>query len=78
MQTSVTGALLEPDLRTRTPWATFSSTALRKTPYKQNVAYALQSDAAYKLNDSHTLRAGVFLQSDHSTSRTDFGSHRPG
>jgi outer membrane receptor protein involved in Fe transport len=37
--------------------------------YKQNVAYALQSDAAYRLND-HTLRAGVFLQSDHSKSLT--------
>jgi hypothetical protein len=38
--------------------------------YKQNVAYALQSDAAYKLNDVHTLRAGLFLQSDHSKSDT--------
>jgi hypothetical protein len=39
--------------------------------YKQNVAYALQSDAAYKLNDMHTLRGGVFLQSDHSKSLTN-------
>jgi len=38
--------------------------------YKQNVAYALQSDASYKLNDAHTLRGGVFLQSDHSKSLT--------
>lgn len=38
--------------------------------YKQNVAYALQSDAAYKLNASHTIRGGVFLQTDHSTSAT--------
>jgi outer membrane receptor for ferrienterochelin and colicins len=38
--------------------------------YKQNVAYALQSDAAYKLGDSHTLRAGLFGQSDHSKSAT--------
>jgi outer membrane receptor for ferrienterochelin and colicins len=38
--------------------------------YKQNVAYALQSDGAYKLNDSHTLRAGIFAQSDHSKSAT--------
>jgi outer membrane receptor protein involved in Fe transport len=38
--------------------------------YKQNVAYALQSDAAYKLNDEHTLRSGIFLQSDHSKSLT--------
>jgi outer membrane receptor for ferrienterochelin and colicin len=39
--------------------------------YKQNVAYALQSDAAYHLNDEHTLRGGVFLQSDHSKSLTN-------
>jgi hypothetical protein len=38
--------------------------------FKQNVAYALQSDAAYVLNDSHTLRAGVFVQTDHSISET--------
>jgi hypothetical protein len=39
--------------------------------YKQNVAYALQSDAAYRLNDMHTLRGGIFLQSDHSKSLTN-------
>jgi outer membrane receptor for ferrienterochelin and colicins len=39
--------------------------------YKQNVAYALQSDAAYKLGGSHTLRAGLFTQSDRSKSFTD-------
>ena len=38
--------------------------------YKQNVAYALQSDAAYKLNEMHTLRGGIFVQSDHSKSLT--------
>jgi outer membrane receptor for ferrienterochelin and colicin len=38
--------------------------------YKQNVAYALQSDAAYKLNDAHTLRGGVFVQSDRAKSLT--------
>jgi outer membrane receptor protein involved in Fe transport len=39
--------------------------------YKQNIAYALQSDAAYKLNDVHTVRGGVFIQSDRSKSLTD-------
>jgi outer membrane receptor protein involved in Fe transport len=43
---------------------------IAQNAYKQNVAYALQSDAAYHLNDAHTLRAGVFLQSDHSKSLT--------
>jgi outer membrane receptor for ferrienterochelin and colicins len=45
-------------------------TGIAQNAYKQNVAYALQSDAAYKLNDAHTLRAGVFIQSDHSESET--------
>jgi outer membrane receptor for ferrienterochelin and colicins len=39
--------------------------------FKQNVAYAFQSDGAYKLNDAHAVRAGIFLQSDHSLSQTD-------
>jgi outer membrane receptor protein involved in Fe transport len=43
---------------------------IAQNAYKQNVAYALQSDAAYHLNDEHTLRGGVFLQSDHSKSLT--------
>ena len=38
--------------------------------FKQNIAYAVQSDGAYRLDDAHTLRAGLFLQTDHSLSRT--------
>jgi outer membrane receptor for ferrienterochelin and colicins len=38
--------------------------------FKQNVAYALQSDGAYRINDSHTIRVGAFLQTDHSISDT--------
>ena len=45
-------------------------TGIAQDAYKQNVAYALQSDAAYKLDDMHTLRGGIFLQSDHSKSLT--------
>ncbi len=44
---------------------------IAQNAYKQNVAYALQSDAAYKLNDTHTLRAGLFAQSDRSKSLTN-------
>jgi outer membrane receptor protein involved in Fe transport len=43
---------------------------LAQDAFKQNMAYALQSDAAYRLNDSHTVRAGLFVQSDHSVSDT--------
>src|SRR4029077_19681665 len=39
--------------------------------YKRDVAYALQSDAAYRLNAAHTLRAGVYLQRDRLTSDTN-------
>jgi outer membrane receptor for ferrienterochelin and colicins len=46
-------------------------TGIAQDAYKQNVAYALQSDAAYKLDDMHTLRGGIFLQSDHSVSLTN-------
>jgi outer membrane receptor for ferrienterochelin and colicins len=45
-------------------------TGIAQDAYKQNVAYALQSDAAYKLDDMHTLRGGVFVQSDRSKSLT--------
>jgi len=38
--------------------------------FKQNMAYAAQSDGAYKLGDEHTLRAGAFVQTDHSISDT--------
>jgi outer membrane receptor for ferrienterochelin and colicins len=45
-------------------------TGIAQDAYKQNVAYALQSDAAYKLDEMHTLRGGIFVQSDRSTSLT--------
>ncbi len=38
--------------------------------YKKNIAYAWQTDAAYKLDAAHTLRAGLFVQSDTTTSDT--------
>jgi outer membrane receptor for ferrienterochelin and colicins len=44
---------------------------IAQNAYKQNVAYAVQSDGAYKLNDSNTLRAGIFAQSDRSKSVTN-------
>jgi outer membrane receptor for ferrienterochelin and colicins len=45
-------------------------TGIAQNAYKQNVAYALQSDASYHANDTHTIRAGLYLQSDHSISQT--------
>jgi outer membrane receptor for ferrienterochelin and colicins len=44
---------------------------IAQNAFKQNVAYALQSDAAYKLNDAHTVRGGLFVQSDRSKSLTN-------
>jgi outer membrane receptor for ferrienterochelin and colicins len=46
-------------------------TGVAQDAYKQNVAYAAQSDAAYDLNDTHTIRGGLFLQSDHSISQAN-------
>ncbi|HEV2704171.1 MAG TPA: TonB-dependent receptor [Steroidobacteraceae bacterium] len=37
---------------------------ISQNAYKQDVAYGLQSDGAYKLDDVHTLRAGVYFQYD--------------
>src|SRR6202166_5106397 len=45
-------------------------TGIAQDAFKQNMAYALQSDASYRLDDSHTIRTGVFVQSDHSVSDT--------
>src|ERR1700704_5362615 len=38
--------------------------------YKKDIAYGFQSDAAYRLTDEHTIRAGVYGQIDHLTSNT--------
>jgi outer membrane receptor for ferrienterochelin and colicins len=45
-------------------------TGIAQDAYKQNMAYAAQSDGAYRVNDQHTIRAGLFVQSDHSISET--------
>jgi outer membrane receptor for ferrienterochelin and colicins len=38
--------------------------------FKDDTAFGWQTDAAYKVNDAHTVRAGVYLQHDSSTSDT--------
>ena len=43
---------------------------LSQQAYKRDVAYGLQGDAAWKLNATHTLRAGVYAQTDRFTSNT--------
>jgi hypothetical protein len=45
-------------------------TGIAQDAYKQNVAYAGQTDGSYKVSDEHTVRAGLFMQSDHSISDT--------
>jgi outer membrane receptor protein involved in Fe transport len=37
---------------------------------KKNVAYDWQTDSAYQLSDAHTVRAGLFVQKDTSSSQT--------
>ncbi len=43
---------------------------ISQNAYKQDVAYGLQSDGAYTLNESHTLRAGLYFQYDRLQSDT--------
>jgi outer membrane receptor protein involved in Fe transport len=43
---------------------------LAQAAYKQNVAYALQSDGSYAAGDNHTVRGGIFVQTSHSISLT--------
>jgi len=38
--------------------------------YKKDVAFGLQSDGVYRLTDTHTIRAGVYAQTDRLTSNT--------
>jgi outer membrane receptor protein involved in Fe transport len=43
---------------------------IAQNAFKDDTAFAWQTDSSYKLNDAHTLRAGVFLQHDGATSDT--------
>ena len=37
---------------------------------KRDMAYGLQAEGAFSLNDAHTIRGGLFLQTDRATSAT--------
>jgi outer membrane receptor protein involved in Fe transport len=43
---------------------------IAQNAFKDDTAFAWQTDSSYKLNDAHTLRAGFFLQHDSATSDT--------
>ncbi|MGB6489547.1 MAG: TonB-dependent receptor [Steroidobacteraceae bacterium] len=43
---------------------------IAQNAFKDDTAFAWQTDSSYKLNDVHTLRAGFFLQHDSATSDT--------
>jgi outer membrane receptor protein involved in Fe transport len=43
---------------------------IAQSAYKRDVAFGSQTDAAYKLNDDHTARAGLYLQHDDASSAT--------
>ncbi len=68
-QTSVTGRYSSLNF-TPDPIGDLLYNGIAQDAYKRNTAIALQSDAAYKLNASHTIRGGVFVQRDVSLSRT--------
>jgi outer membrane receptor for ferrienterochelin and colicins len=43
---------------------------IAQNAFKGDTALGWQTDSSYKLNDTHTLRAGFYLQHDNSTSNT--------
>jgi outer membrane receptor protein involved in Fe transport len=43
---------------------------IAQNAFKDDTAFAWQTDSSYELNDAHTLRAGFFLQHDSATSDT--------
>jgi outer membrane receptor protein involved in Fe transport len=43
---------------------------IAQNAFKDDTAFAWQTDSSYRLSDSHTLRAGFFLQHDSATSDT--------
>jgi outer membrane receptor for ferrienterochelin and colicins len=45
-------------------------TGVAQNAFKQNVAYAAQTDAAYHFNENNIIRAGLFVQTDHAVSNT--------
>ena len=69
VQTSVIGRYSSLNF-TPDPLGDLLYNGIAQDAYKRNTAVALQSDAAYKLNASHTIRGGVFVQRDLSLSRT--------
>jgi outer membrane receptor protein involved in Fe transport len=44
---------------------------IAQTAYRRSVATGLQGDGSYRLTPDHTLRAGVFIQGERSTSATN-------
>jgi outer membrane receptor protein involved in Fe transport len=38
--------------------------------YKRDLAYGLQEDTTYRLNHAHTIRAGLYIETDQALSRT--------
>lgn len=43
---------------------------LAQKAIKRDVAFGLQAEGAYFLNDAHTIRGGIFIQTDRATSLT--------
>ncbi len=44
---------------------------IAQTAYKRDLAAGLQAEAAYHLNEAHTIRTGIIIQGDRATSNTN-------
>jgi len=69
LQSSLTARYSSLDFRPD-PLGDLLFNGIAQQAYKRNVAFASQTDAAYQLDSLHTLRAGLFLQNDRSSSTT--------
>src|SRR6202011_916940 len=41
------------------------------TAYRRSIASGVQGDGSYRLSSDHTLRAGIFMQGERSSSETN-------
>ncbi len=70
MQTSLIYRYSSLDFSPTPDYGDLLFNGISQQAYKRDVAYGLQSDAAYQLSEAHTIRGGVYFQRDQLTSNT--------
>jgi outer membrane receptor protein involved in Fe transport len=70
MQTSFVARYSSLDFSPDPNYGDLLFNGISQQAYKRDVAYGLQSDAAYQVDGTHTLRLGLYVQTDRLTSNT--------